>query len=327
MRPFRIALVAALSAALVFGTFGCTDKNVAAKVNGEVITVDELNKQVEQLKAQYPDMFEGSDGEGRLIDFKQRILDNLIDQMLLTQDAEARDIKIGDEQIKTQVDQLRAGFESEEQFASALKSAGMTEESLNTQVREQLLTQKIMESLETAEAASEAEIKKYYEANEAQFFQQAAKRASHILFKPEDKATAQKVLDQIEAGGDFAALAKEYSQDPGSAANGGDLGWPSTAYVTEFEEALSKLKKGETSALVQSPYGWHIIRVTDERKGSQQTLDQVKDQIASILSQQTRADAYQKHLEELRAKAKIEILIEELKASVDGSAETTSTTE
>lgn len=327
MRPIRIALVAALSAALVFGTFGCSDSNVAAKVNGEAITIDELNAQVEQLKGQYPDMFEGSDGEGRLLDFKQRILDNLIDQMLLRQDAEARDIKIDDDQIKAQVDQLRAGFESEEQFTSALESAGMTEESLTTQVREQLLTQKIMESLETEAAASDADIEKYYNANKAQFYQAEAKRASHILFKPEDKATAQKVLDQLNGGGDFAALAKEYSQDPGSAANGGDLGWPSTAYVTEFEEALAKLNKGETSELVQSPYGWHIIRVTDERDGSQQTLEEVKDQIASILAQQTRADAYQKHLDGLRAKAKIEILIDELKASVDGSAETSATPE
>jgi len=322
MRSFRIALVAALAAALVFGTFGCSDKNVAAKVNGEVITLDELNKQVEQLKKQYPQMFEGADGEGRLIDFKQRLLDNLINQKLIGQAADEKGIKITDADVDKQVEQLKAGFKDDAQFTSALESAGMTEESLATQVRDQLLTQKLIETLAAGADVSDSQVKTYYDKNKTQFFQKEAKRASHILFKPEDKAKAESVLKQINDGGDFAALAKANSIDTASASKGGDLGWPSTAYVSEFETALGKLKVGETSALVQSPYGWHIIRVTDERKGTQQQLEDVKDQIVQILQQQARADSYQKYLDQLRDKAEIEILVEELKVSTKGSAET-----
>jgi len=325
MKSFRIALVAALAAVLVLGTVGCSDKNVAAKVNGEVITLDELNKQVDQLKKQYPQMFEGADGEGRLIDFKQRLLDNLINQKLIGQAGEEKGIEVTDADIKKQVDQLKAGFKDDAQFKSALESAGMTEESLATQVGDQLLTQKLIESLASDVKTTDAQVQGYYDQNKTQFFQKEAKRASHILFKPEEKAKAEQVLKQLTDGGDFAALAKANSVDTATASKGGDLGWPTTAYVSEFEAALAKLKVGETSGLVQSPYGWHIIRVTDEREGSQQKLTDVKDQIVQILTQQSRADAYQKYLDGLRKKAKIEILVEELKASTKGSTETSGT--
>jgi len=313
MKPLRIALVAALATVLVFGVFGCSDKNVAAKVNDDVITVEALDAQVEQLKKQYPQMFEGADGEGRLLDFKQRILDNLINQKLLEQAAESKGLEVKDTEINAQIDQLKGGFKDDAQFQSALKSAGLTLETLKTQVKEQLLTQKIVESLAKNSTATEAEIKAYYEKNKTQFFQKEAKRASHILFKPEDKKKAEEVLKQVKAGGDFAALAKANSIDNATATKGGDLGWPTTPYVPEFESALAKLDTGEVSALVQTPYGWHIIKVTDERKGSQQKLEDVKAQIEQILVQQTRADAYQKYLDDLRKNAKIEILIEELR--------------
>lgn len=325
MKSLRILLVAALVAVLAFGATGCSDKNVAAKVNGEVITLEELDKQVEQLKQQYPDMFEGADGEGRLIDFKSRILDNLINQKLIAQAAEEKGVEVTDADVDKQIEQLRAGFSDEEQFTAALESAGMTEESLGTQVRDQLLTQKLIETLTSDITATDEEVKAYYDNNESQFFQQEAKRSSHILFKPEDKAKAEEVLKQLNDGGDFAALAKANSVDTATAEKGGDLGWPSSAYVTEFEEALAKLDVGETSGLVQSPYGWHIIRVTDERSGSQQKLEDVKDQIVQILQQQARADSYQQYLDDLRAKATIEILVDDLKASTTGSTETTAT--
>ena len=139
----------------------------------------------------------------------------------------------------------------------------MTLDSLKLQIRNQLVTQKLIETLASDAKVSEADIQAYYDTNKAQFFQKEAKKASHILFKPEDKATAEKVLAEVKAGGNFEALAKKYSVDTATASKGGDLGWPTSAYVPEFEAALAKLSKGETSALVQSPYGWHIIRVTD----------------------------------------------------------------
>ena len=304
----------ALLAAVAVGLAGCGDGDVAARVNGEPITMTELNEQLEQLKQQYPNMFEGEEGEARLLEFKQRLLDNLIDQKLVLQAADERGIEVTDEDVQTQIDQLKQGFETDEEWEEALTNAGMNPDTLEDQIREQLLTQKLIESLSTDVEISDTDIQEYYESNKQMFYEDAAKRASHILFKAEDKATAEEVLAELKDGGDFAALAKEYSQDPGSAQNGGDLGWPTTPYVPEFEEALSNLDKGEMSDLVETQFGWHIIMVTDTREGKQQTLDEATEQIDQVLRQQKRADAYQTFLDDLRAAAEIEIVAEELKA-------------
>lgn len=317
------ALVLVFSLALV--ATGCNpNKDVAAKVNGTKISLIELNQQVEQLKKQYPTMFTGADGEGRLLDFKQRLLDNMINQKLVEQAAKDKGIEISDADVQAQIKQLKSGFKDDAQFQQALKSAGMDEAGLEKQVREQLLTQKLIEKLSAdAPKVSNEQISAYYAANKAQFEQKAAKRSSHILFKATDKATAEKALAELKAGGDFAALAKKYSIDPGSAAKGGDLGWPTTAYLAEVEAAIAKLSPGQTSALVKSTAGWHIIKVTDTRKASQQPLADVRDQIEQILMQQQKADVYQKFVDDLRKKAKIEILVADLKtpqASTESTA-------
>ncbi len=275
MKSTRNLLVGALCVAVLIGALGvsgCSNKDIAAKVNGEAISTEALNQQLEQLKKQYPNMFTGADGEGRLLDFKQRLLDNIINQKLIEQAAKDKGIKISDADVQKQIDQLKTGFKDQAQFDEALKSAGMTVDGLKTQIRNQLVTQKLIESLSSNTKVSEADIQAYYDKNKAQFFQKASKKASHILFKPEDKATAEKVLAEVKDGGNFEALAKKNSIDTATASKGGDLGWPTSAYVPEFQAALDKLKKGETTTkLVQSPFGWHIIRVTDERAGTQQS--------------------------------------------------------
>jgi len=327
MKLVRIVFALVLVLGLTLGVAGCqSDEDTAAKVNGDTISLAELNKQVEQLKKQYPNMFTGSDGEGRLLDFKQRLLDNMINQKLVEQAAKDKGIEVTDADVEAQIKQLKSGFKDEEQFKQALKTAGMDEAGLEKQVREQLLTQKLIEKLSAdASKPTSDQVKAYYDANKAQFEQKAAKRASHILFKTDDKATAEKVLAEVKAGGNFEALAKKYSQDPGSAEKGGDLGWPTTPYVTEVENALTKLNKGQTTAaLVKSSYGWHIIRVTDTRKASQQKLADVQAQIEQILVQQQKADAYQKYVDSLRKKAKIEILVADLKTPQASTSTTTS---
>jgi foldase protein PrsA len=330
MKSTRNLLVGAVCAALLIGALGisgCSNKDTAAKVNGEAVSTEALNQQLEQLKKQYPNMFTGADGEGRLLDFKQRLLDNIINQKLIEQAAKDKGIKISDADVQKQIDQLRAGFKDQAQFDEALKSAGMTVDGLKTQIRNQLVTQKLIDSLSSNTKVSEADIQAYYDKNKAQFYQKASKKASHILFKPEDKAKAEAVLAEVQNGGNFEALAKKNSIDTATASKGGDLGWPTSAYVPEFQAALDKLKKGETTTkLVQSPFGWHIIRVTDERAGTQQSLAEVKSQIEQIIVQQRKGDAYQTFLDDLRKNAKIEILIPELKAAaVKGSKPATAT--
>lgn len=316
MKALRIMLAGALAVVLAVSLAGCGNSQAAAKVNGTSIPLTQLNQQIDQLQKQYPTMFTGADGQARLLQFKQRLLDNLINQSLVEQAAKDRGITVTDAEVQKQIDQLKAGFKDQSQFEAALKSAGMDPSTLTAQVREQLVTQKLIESLAANVKITDAQIAAYYSKNKQQFFQPAQKRAAHILFNSADKATAEKVLGEIKAGGDFSALAKQYSKDAASAAKGGDLGWPTTPFVPEFQAALDKLSKGQTtSALVKTQFGWHIIRVTDTRPAVQKTLAQAKAEITQILTQQQRSDAYQKLVAELRKKAKVQVFVQDLKAS------------
>jgi peptidyl-prolyl cis-trans isomerase D len=131
-----------------------------------------------------------------------------------------------------------------------------------------------------------AEIQQRYQQNAAMYSTPEQIRASHILFKTDgkndeaQKKKAQDVLAKVKAGGDFAALAKQYSEDDGSKANGGDLDYfgKGTMYK-EFEDAAWALKPGEVSGLVKSPAGWHIIKFVDRRAATTRTIAEVTPQI------------------------------------------------
>jgi peptidyl-prolyl cis-trans isomerase C len=125
--------------------------------------------------------------------------------------------------------------------------------------------------------------------------------ASHILVESEDEAKA--VTERLKKGEDFAVIAKEVSKDPGSGAQGGDLGFfAQDQMVPEFADVAFKMEPGKVSDPVKSQFGWHIIKVIEKREKPVPTLDQVKDQIESYISRRAQQEAVQK----LREDAKIE---------------------
>lgn len=144
--------------------------------------------------------------------------------------------------------------------------------------------------------------------------------ASHILIRtPEQadaaakakaKAQADDLLAQIKKGADFAELARKFSQDPGSAPNGGDLGFFSKGQMVQpFEQAAFNLKPGQMSGVVETPFGFHIIRVSETKAGRDMAYEEVKAQIADFLKQQMRDKKSQEFVDQLKAKAKVQILI------------------
>jgi len=160
----------------------------------------------------------------------------------------------------------------------------------------------------------------FYQKNQDKFQQGPRVRASHILIgipqnadaatKQQAKAKADALLKDLKSGKDFAATAKANSQDPGSAPNGGDLGYfEQGQMVPPFEQAAFALKPGEMSEIVESQFGYHIIKVADRQDSRVVPLDEAKGQIEEFLSQQNRHAQTELFVNALRAKAKIEILI------------------
>ena len=154
-----------------------------------------------------------------------------------------------------------------------------------------------LEKNPVTEEEMRAEYEKLKKANQQQEY-----KARHILVKEEQEA--KDIIAKLDKGAKFDELAKELSQDPGSGANGGDLGWAAAdSYVQPFAEALAKLKKGSTTKTpVQTNFGWHVITLDDTRTAEFPPFDQVKPQLEEMMRQQTLA-AYQ---EDLRKKAKLQ---------------------
>lgn len=167
--------------------------------------------------------------------------------------------------------------------------------------RQSILIRTLLADVQKKSAVSDAEIQAEYD----KFVKENAGqeiRSRHILVETE--AQAKDLIAQISKGAKFEDLAKKYSKDPGSGANGGDLDWANPAgFVPEFSAAMVKLGKGQmTDAPVKSQFGWHIIRVEDIRETQLPKLDEVKAQITQQLQQQKLA----KFQDDLRAKAKIQ---------------------
>lgn len=326
MRVLRTMLVFVLAASIVAGLAGCgCGREVAATVNGEKVYVDEIDAEIEAMKAEYPDMFQGVDGEARDLDFRRRILENLVVGVLLRQAAEDRGIEVSDSAVEDAIAEIKSQFPDEESFLTQLEAVGLTEEQLWDDTHDSLLSKAITDEATGGDTPeiTEAEIQEYYDANLQTFSQEAAKRAAHILFAIEDEATAQEVLQQIRDGAAFAQMARQYSIDPSSKERDGDLGWPSTPYVSEFQAALDELEVGEVSDLVETVFGWHIITVLEAREASTKTLEEASEEIVVILQERKKAELFQQFVDELRAAAEIEYFVDYAPVSAAPSEEAT----
>ena len=316
--PLLIALLglAALAGALYFGLqyFGGDDFGDAARVNGQAITMKRLNAEMARIELSNPGLFDAETGGIDKNMVRSQTLDELINQELILQKAAEEGITATDEEIDQEIEGIKAQYG--DAYEETLVEYGFTEQDLRDQIKYSLLLQGLIENLVPRDAITDAMVKEYYDDNVDMFKEEAGKRVSHILFDIEDKATAEEVLAQIKDGsGDFAQLAEEYSQDPGSAQSGGDLGWASSdAYVPEFKEGVDALQKDEISELVQTEYGWHIIKITDTREEGIMTLADVEEDIRAMLLNQKQNEVYSTLMTTLREDAKIEILDEDVLA-------------
>lgn len=286
---------------------------VVARVNGVDIPSAELERAIRNLEANVGQQVPAE----RRSEIYRGILDQLIDQRLLELEAASRNIKATDAEIAAGIDQMRKQAPSAEAFAKALASRKLTEADLRAEARQRLSVDKLLTTeVEPKAAVTEADIADFYKKNPQFFMQPEAVRASHILLKadtPEAKtaarAKAEELLKQIKGGADFAALAKQHSND-GSAASGGDLGFfPRGQMVKPFEDAAFALKPGEVSNVVESEFGYHIIKSGEHRDARTVPLAEVSDRIAQALRQQKQQQLAQEFVQSLKSKAKVEILM------------------
>lgn len=293
---------------------------VAATVNGVDIPEDKVTTYVQEFRAAQNATSE-ADWANTLNSMgytpeslREAVIDMYVVQELEKQAAAKEGIELSDEEVDEQVQSMRANYDSDEAFQNALKQVGMTEESYRENIYMAMLEEKLEAAvIDEDKAKTDDETMLSY----VQMYGSSLdgmKRSSHILFAADDEATAQQVLDELNNGADFAEMAKQYSTDAGSAANGGDVGWSGlNSFVDDYSEALDKLAVGETSGLVTSEYGIHIIRCTEEWTAPEEikSLDDVPEALVDAVRAQVDPYALQAafsdYLDELQDKADVHV--------------------
>lgn len=287
---------------------------VVAKVNGTSITRGELdfavqNVTTDQRIATPPDQH---------VEIRKKVLEELIDQELLFQRATASKVTATDAEFADAISKVRGNFPDEKAFTEQLAKDGLTPTTVEHMVRHRLVITKYVRTnvVDPIKVTPEEE-QKFYEANKEQLKHAEQVRASHILRtakadappaeKEAQKAKAMEALARAKKGEDFAVLAREYSED-GSKEQGGDLGFfDKASMVAPFGDAAFALKPGEISGVVETPFGYHVIKQTDRRGAGTVPMAEVKDQIDQRIKSQKIQAELEKLRSSLRGGAKIEV--------------------
>lgn len=206
-------------------------------------------------------------------------LQSLIDNELVRQEGDKAGIQVTEADLDKELQTIKKSFPSDAEFEQALTQYNMTLEKLKEDMKTQVVLRKL---LEPQVKVTDEDIKKYYDSNLESLKTPEQVRASHILVKTKEEAEA--VLADLKNGGDFAKIAQEKSQDPGSKDAGGDLNFFGKGAMEEpFETAAFAMKVGDLSNVVQTSHGFHVIKLTDRKDASTPTLDEKKEEIREQL--------------------------------------------
>lgn len=314
---WAFAIILALSAV---ASTSLAEEGVAI-VNGAVISKADLDRETNRLRQQR--QFSGNPAGGsQPSDIREEALEELIGRELLYQESKKLGIEVGEEIIKKHMATMKARFGSEEEFEDRIAKMNLTEEDFEDEFRRgkavrQLIEAEVIQKITT----SEEDIRNYYDTNPDLFKQPEQVKASHILIKAQpnadesekDKAREElaEIKRKLDEGGDFAELAKEYSQGP-SGPRGGDLGYFGRGQMVKpFEETAFALDAGKVSDTVETRFGYHLIKVFDKKSASPIPYENVKDRIGEILKRQKINEEVKLYAERLKEEASIEKFLPE----------------
>lgn len=291
---------------------------VVARVNGTAI----LNSLLEANVRSVLNRASRSPGEipqDRVASLRKQTLDNLVEEELLYQASLKEKIQVPEKAVEEEVLALEGRFASSQEFEDSLRQEGMTLASMREKIRRNLQVEAVVKQKVSSQVSpSEAEITAYYQKNRERLRRPEAAHALEILTRldpsMDSQAVAQArqameaVLKEAKGGRDFAALVREFSQGT-SVAQGGDLGWLTrNGSRPLLAQAALQLKSGELSDIIQTPSGFHILKVLEMRPAEDVPLEEARSQIESLLREEQEQNGLKKYIAALKSGAKIEIL-------------------
>ena len=288
---------------------------VAAKINTEIVTLSSVEERADLLRQKYARSPVGIAEE----ELMKEALTMIIDERLMLQEGKKLGFIVDEDSIDAAMKDIaqKNGLQ-EVQLEQMLEREGRSLSSYRNHIRDQILVSKITRfEINNRVKVSDNEVNQYYRDHQKEFWEDGRVRARHILFIAERSSSetirkvklqlAKKVLNEIRKGKDFAELAMEYSEDV-SASDGGDVGFVVRGkMVREFEEAVFNLEIGQISDVVETEFGYHIIKVEEVVFGKTLTLKDAKERVSAILAMKKQKRGYEDWMGELKKAAFIEV--------------------
>jgi peptidyl-prolyl cis-trans isomerase C len=310
-------LIALLALSLVKRSSG----DRVAVVDGSVITREDFDREMNRVKQGLLNMGKPLI-DSQLSELKKEVLEQLINRELLYQESQRKGIGIGDAAVNEELEALKKGFPDEAEFKNALKEAKLSELEVKSQIErglaiDEFITGHFVERV----TISDNEVRAYYESHPESFKQPEQVRASHILISVDPQANrskrssarkkAEEIRQKLRKGEDFAALAKKFSQGP-SRAKGGDLGYFRRGQMTKpFEDAAFALMPGEVSDVVQTKFGYHLIKVFEKKPEATIAFEEIREALGRYLTQEKVQNEVSLYIQKLKENAKVEVYLKE----------------
>jgi peptidyl-prolyl cis-trans isomerase C len=308
-----------------------------ASVNGIEVTQAEVDEYVNFILSQDP---EGGQflTEEDMKELEVNIIDSLLVVKLLEQYAGENSITASQEEIDLQMDSIIASYESESVFEADLKEKDVNRSFLENELKNQILRNKIFTEATMEVIVTEEQAKQYYDENmEAQFTSPERIRVSHILSifpwvqddsieendgdKEEARNKIKFVQEQLGKGAEFGDMAREFSDDTSNSADGGDLGFITRGQmVEEFENAAFALEIDEVSGIVETEFGYHLIKLFDREEAGIQAFEDVKDDISNYIAELNKLEKWEEFIMSLIEDAEI-IYLTGSEGTLNGSLE------
>ncbi len=290
---------------------------VVAKVNGKAISGDQYQKLFKQMEnsKEAGSQTDPASSDPKVL--KEQVLERLITVEVLSQKADQLKILAEPQELDQKVQQIQESLGGEQAMKEALKSHGLSMEELKADIQRSMKIQKLLErEVFDKVTVEQGEVKGFYDSNPQVFQVPEQVRARHIIVRVKEGATEvekkqaqdaiQKAAERIKKGESFEEVAKQVSQD-GTAQRGGDLGYFSRGQmVPEFEKAAFSLEKGKVSPVVETKFGYHLIKLEDRKEARILGFQEVEPKIAEFLRQKKGEEQLKSYVDDLRGRAKIE---------------------
>ena len=291
------------------------ETGLVAMVNADPISTSQVDRELSGYQQKLIRAGKALTPES-MVKLRENVVESLIDRSLLYQESVREGIAVSDEEVQEQWSQLRQRFTSEEAYQLALKRMQMDENQMRDEIRRANAIRKLIDKFFGNTATiSDEEALAFYKSRQHEFVRPEEVQARHILLRPDPKGgeeakqeavkKLQELRKNIVEGKDFAELARSHSQCP-SAEKGGDLGFFSREKMAKpFSDAAFALQPGELSDVVETQFGYHLIKLEERRPEGVIPFEEVRDGVVNYLSRQAVKEAVKSHLKQLRQEAQI----------------------